>query len=486
MNPKQFDVVVIGGGSAGLAAHAAARRSTHSVLLVEGGEGGTTCARVGCMPSKLLIAAAQSMRHVKQAGVFGIEVSGVSVNGQAVMRRLQVLRDEFVAGVLRDVGQLPPEQRMKGMARFESATRLLVGEEHIEAARVVIATGSKPTVPEPFRALGDRVLTTDNLFDLPTLPESLAVVGGGPIGLELGQAFHALGVRTRLFNDEPTLGPQGDEVITAEATRLFSEDMPCELGVKVEPTGLVSSSGAELAWTVGEGRSGAGERRTETFEYVLVCIGRKPSLKSLGLEATGLELDKHGVPSFDAKTMQCGDSTIFLAGDVDARKPILHEAAADGRIAGQNAAMHPNVAEKPRTVPLSIAFTEPQFASIGESPSKLDMKVTAVGKVVFAEQGRARVIAEAVGLGHLYADTTSGVLLGAQLVGPAVEHLAHLLAWTIQQHLTVDAVLEMPFYHPTLEEGLRTALRQLRDQIRKAKKHDAAAEAAVMDCGPCS
>jgi dihydrolipoamide dehydrogenase len=426
------------------------------------------------------------MRHAAQAGVFGIEVSGVSVDRQAVMRRVQVMRDEFVAGVLHDVGDLPPEQRMTGMARFESATRLVVGEQRIEAARVVIATGSKPTVPEPFRALGDRVLTTDTLFDLPRLPESLAVVGGGPIGLELGQAFHALGVRTRLFHNEPTLGPQGDDAITAEATRLFSEDMPCELGVEVEPTGAVSPDGAELAWTVGKGRSGTGERRTEIFEYVLVCIGRKPTLASLSLEATGLALDKHGVPSFDATTMQCGDSTIFMAGDADARKPILHEAAADGRIAGQNAALYPKVAEQPRTVPLSIAFTEPQFASIGESPAKLDMKATAVGKVSFAEQGRARVIAEAVGLGHLYADTTSGVLLGAQLVGPAVEHLAHLLAWSIQQRLTVDAILEMPFYHPTIEEGLRTALRQLRDQIRKAKKHDAPEEAAVMDCGPCS
>jgi dihydrolipoamide dehydrogenase len=484
MNPKQFDVVVIGAGSAGLAAHGAARRFTHSVLLVEGGPGGTTCARVGCMPSKLLIAAAQSVRHAKQAGVFGIEVSGVSVDGQAVMRRLQMLRDEFVAGVLRDIGDLPAGQYRHGMARFESATRLVVGDERIEAARVVIATGSHPTVPEPFRALGDRVLTTDTIFDLPTLPASLAVVGGGPIGLELGQAFHALGVRTRLFNDAPTLGPQGDEAITAEATRLFCADMPCELGVKVEPTGSVSADGAELAWTVGQGRSGTGERRTETFEYVLVCIGRTPNLKSLALETTGLELDEHGVPVFDATTMRCGNSTVFMAGDADHRRPILHEAAADGRIAGSNAALYPEVAEHVRHTPLSIAFTEPQYASIGASPAKLDMKTTAVGTVAFTDQGRARVIGEAVGLGHLYADTTSGALLGAQLVGPAVEHLAHLLAWSIQQHLSVDTILEMPFYHPTLEEGLRTALRQLRDQIRKAKQRDSVAEAAIMDCGP--
>ncbi|MDB6002641.1 MAG: pyridine nucleotide-disulfide oxidoreductase dimerization region, partial [Rhizobacter sp.] len=335
MDTRKFDVVVVGAGSAGLAAHAAAMRVTASVLLIEAGVGGTTCARAGCMPSKLLIAAAHACREVAGAGTFGINVTGVSVDGAAVMRRVQALRDEFVAGVLRDVAEIPSGQRLQGLAHFEDMRTLRVNGERIEAGRVVIATGSLPQIPASFAELGDRLLTTDNVFDLPTLPASIAVIGGGTVGLELGQAFHALGVRTRLFHNGRTLGPKGDADMTALATRLFTEDLPCELGVQAAPT-RHSPHEVELGWTGDDGVP-----RTEAFEYVLMAAGRKPSLASLNLAASGLELDEHGVPRFDPATMQCGDSTVFMAGDVDARWPILHEATADGRIAGDNAARHP-------------------------------------------------------------------------------------------------------------------------------------------------
>ncbi|MDB5999223.1 MAG: dihydrolipoyl dehydrogenase, partial [Rhizobacter sp.] len=138
-----------------------------------------------------------------------------------------------------------------------------------------------------------------------------------------------------------------------------------------------------------------------------------------------------------------------------------------------------------RNVPLAIAFTSPQFASIGQRPDTLDAASTAVGRVSFVNQGRSRVMAANVGAGHVYGCTRTGRLLGAQLIGPAVEHLAHLLAWALQQGLTVDAVLELPFYHPTVEEGLRTAMRELRDAIRKAADKTAPPTAQLLDCGPC-
>ena len=473
MAERRVDVAIVGAGTAGLAAHAAAREHTESLLLIEGGAHGTMCARVGCMPSKLLIAAAEAKRCVDEAGRFGIRVDAASVDGEAVMRRVRALRDDFVASVIAAEARIPAEQRLDGSARFVAPGVLQVGETTVHAGRVVLATGSKPIVPDAYRALGALALTTDSVFELPRLPRSLAVVGGGPVGLELGQAFHALGVRTRLFHKGKTLGPAGDAKVAQAATELFAKSMPCELRVDVQPAGPADGE-VELAW-----RDAAGAERRERYDFVLVAIGRRPQLAELGLEAAGLQLDEDGVPLHDGHTLRCGDSVVFIAGDADAHRPLLHEAAADGRLAGDNAGRFPEVRRvEPRTA-LAIAFTEPQFASVGKPLDELGERA-AVGEVSFEEQGRARVIGRNAGLARLYADRDGGRLLGAQIVGPSAEHLAHLLAWAVERQLTVADLLALPYYHPVIEEGLRTALKQLRHRLSRSTS----APPSGMDCGP--
>lgn len=473
MDERHCKVAIIGAGTAGLAAHAIARRHSDSLLLIEGGTHGTTCARVGCMPSKLLIAAADVRQQIDDADAFGLRVAAVEVDRVAVMRRVQAMRDEFVAGVRGIVAQLPPEQRLDGCARFEAPGRLRVGDTRVIAEAVVIATGSRPFVPERYRGLGRRLLTSDQVFELPQLPESIAIIGGGVIGLELGQAMHRLGVRTRLFNRAVTLGPGGDPRIVALATELIAARLPCELGAEPEP-GADHADGVDLHWQRGA------QAASERFEFVLVATGRQPNLEALDLPAAGLALDARGVPLFDPATMRCGSSAVFIAGDVDGRRPVLHEAAEDGRIAGENAARYPDIRAHRRRVALEIAFTDPQFASIGRPLAELDPGSFAVGEVSFAEQGRSRVIGRAAGLGRLYGERASGKLIGAQLFGPAVEHLAHLLAWVIQRELTVNEILELPFYHPVIEEGLRSALKELRHALRRGEPP---AE-DCLDCGP--
>ena len=466
-----MDVAIIGAGTAGLSAHAAARDHADSVLLIEGGPYGTTCARVGCMPSKLLIAAADVRRRIEQAATFGIHVGSVSVNGAAVMQRVQSMRDDFVASVIDAVEAIPAEQRLRGMARFEAPNRLRVGDVTVHAQRVVIATGSEPVLPDAFRGL-DRVLTSDSVFELETLPESIAVIGGGAIGLELGQAFHSLGVRTRLFHRDATLGPRGDARITQVATELLAASMPCELATEAQPVAH-DASGIELEW-----RDATGQQRREHFAYVLVAAGRRPRLEALQLEHSGLSLDARGVPHWDRATARCGNSGIYIAGDADADRPVLHAAADDGRLAGSNAGRHPDVRPIAQRTALAIAFTEPQYATVGASPAEFDAATVATGEVSFEKQGRSRVIGRAAGLGRLYAAREGGRLLGAQLVGPAAEHLAHLMAWVIERGLTVDEILTLPFYHPVIEEGLRTALKDLRRELRNVPA------ASCMDCGP--
>jgi dihydrolipoamide dehydrogenase len=466
------DVAIIGAGSAGMAAHAAASKVTGSVLLVEGGEYGTTCARNGCMPSKLLLAAADAKHHVDDAATFGLRVGAVEVDGAAVMQRVRTMRDEFVAGVVRAIERIPATQRLHGSARFVAPGELHAGGVTLRPRAIVLATGSHPFVPEAFAGLGDRLLTSDSIFELDTLPDSIAVVGGGPIGLELGQALHRLGARVRLFERGLWLGPTGDEALAVLATQLLSATLPCELGT--EPwVQQVDDNGVLLCW-----RDGDGSQHDERFQYVLVAAGRRANLVALDLANSGLQLDPRGLPVFDPQTLRCGDSNVFIAGDVNGERPLLHEAAGEGRIAGDNAARWPEVRAARRWVPMAVAFTEPQFATLGDVDS--DAADVAVGEVSFARQGRSRVVARAAGMLRIYAERPGGRLIGARMIGPAVEHLAHLLAWAIEQRLTVADALAMPFYHPVIEEGVRTALRDLRHALQR----EPTPAPLPMDCGP--
>jgi len=185
MQEQRFDVAIIGAGSAGLAAWQAARAHTDSVALIEGGTPGTTCARVGCMPSKLLIAAANAAHQVGHVEPFGIRVAGeVRVDGEAVMTRVRQERDRFVGHVLKSMDSIPDSCRYQGLARFEDAHTLLIDDDiRLTAERIIIATGSRPVIPKPFDVAGDRLVTSDTLFEWRTLPESVAVFGPGTTGL---------------------------------------------------------------------------------------------------------------------------------------------------------------------------------------------------------------------------------------------------------------------------------------------------------------
>ena len=313
-----------------------------------------------------------------------------------------------------------------------------------------------------FEPVRDRLVVNDDVFEWETLPESVAVFGAGVIGLEIGQALSRLGVRVRMFGKSGTIGPLTDPAVKASALAAFREEMPLHPNVEVRLRRV--EAGVEATFDDEDGVS-----RVETFAYALVAAGRKPNLAGLGLENAGLELDARGAPVFDRTTLQCkgGQSAVFIAGDANDDVPLLHEASDEGRIAGENAARFPNVAAGLRRSLLSITFTEPQIAIAGATLASLSESDVVVGEVSFVDQGRSRVMLQNRGLGHVYADRATGRFLGAELVGPRVEHLGHLLAWAHQQGLTVGEMLSMPFYHPVVEEGLRTALRDAASKIQK-------------------
>ena len=481
MKTLTTDVAVIGAGTAGMSAWRAARAHTPNVLLIERAQYGTTCARVGCMPSKLLIAAADAAHTIEHAGAFGVHGGGLRVDGEAVMARVRAERDRFVGFVVEAVESWPVEHRLMGHARFVGPQALQVqtadGPVHVQAGRIVIATGSRPAMPAAWRsALGDRLVINDDVFEWHKLPESVAVVGAGVIGLELAQALHRLGVRVRLYGRGSRLGPVTDPALQKVAAEVFGRGLPLQLDAHHLE---VSRDGEQvLVHTI----DGAGHVHEERFDFLLAATGRRANVDDIGLELSGLVRDGARVPVYDRRTGQAGDSPVFIAGDAGEDRPLLHEAADEGRIAGDNAGRWPDVRVRPRRAPLAVVFSDPQMALAGATHAELVASGApfGVGEVSFDDQGRSRVMARNAGALRVYGSPEDGRFLGAEMIGPAAEHIGHLLAWSAQRGDTVQQMLDSPFYHPVVEEGLRTALRMLQRGLRMGPP----TVERCLDCGP--
>jgi dihydrolipoamide dehydrogenase len=456
-----LDVIVIGAGSAGLSALREVKKRTQRFVVINDGPWGTMCARVGCMPSKALLAAANAFdarRDFQELGISG--ANGLSVDLPAVLRRVRALRDTFVAenlGVTDGLG----ERAISGKARILGTDCVRVNGKEIRARRIIIAVGSTPIVPTPWLPLGDRLLTTDTLFEQQTLPNRIAVVGQGALGAELAQALRRLGLDVVALGDARAVAGLTDPVVNAMAVEVLRRELPVHLGDKAE----LSSQGAGVRVRAG--------RTDVVVDRVLVALGRRPNVEGLGLASLGVELDADGVPKVDKHTMQIGALPVFLVGDANGEDSVLHEASDDGHIAGLNATAESFECFQ-RRIPLRLVFSEPTIATVGKRFAELDVSQVLIGEARFDHQGRARIAQRNSGMLRVYADRQSGRVLGAELCAPAGEHLAHLLALAIERALTVGDVLRMPFYHPVFEEGLRTALRQLSSQLPASNDSDLA------------
>jgi dihydrolipoamide dehydrogenase len=447
---QTVDVAIIGAGSAGLYALGQVRRKTDSYVLIDGGELGTTCARVGCMPSKALIQVAEDFHRRKLFDREGIEGGeALSVSAVDVMQHVQGLRDIFVDKVLSSSTDDMGDEFIEGYARFLEPGLLAVGERRIRARRVVIATGTSPIVPPAWKVFGDRILTTDEIFEIETLPQSMAVIGLGVIGLELGQALQRLGVAVTGVDQLDVIGNIDDPDVNQLAQQLIGKEMPLWLG---HPASIEEAGDGRLRVSAGG--------QSVTVDRVLVAIGRAPNLSGLDPEKAGITLNAAGVPDYNPHTMQIGDQPLFIAGDVNLDRQLLHEAADEGRIAGINAVSDSPIAFRRKT-PLLITFCDPNIVLVGARYAQLDLDRTLIGTVSFGMLGRALIMGRNKGLLRLYADKASGRLLGASILAPHGEHLGHLLNWCIEQRLTVLQMLRMPFYHPVLEEAIQPVLRDL-------------------------
>lgn len=440
------EVAIIGAGSAGLYALSQVKKQTDDFILINSGPYGTTCARVGCMPSKSLIRIAEYYHEREYFEKSGIKNSEkLSVYIPDVLKRVRKHRDILVAGNIKNIARLG-DKVLTGRAEFINANTLKVGEELIIAKKIIIATGSTPVFDPKWEAFKEHILTTDELFEQEDLPATLGVLGLGVIGLELGQALSRLGIKVTAVHSKEFIGGLSDPKVNENMLGLCKKEFDIWLGggravlSKVDDKIKISNSENEVL-----------------VDKVLVAIGRKPNLESLKLENLGIDLDKRGMPNFDPQTMQIEDLPIYIAGDVNADRPLLHEAADEGRIAGYNAVKDQKKFK--RKVPLAIVFTDPNIALIGKDYNEIKEDTNVLtASYDFKQQGRAFLINKNAGLANIYVQKSDGKLLGAQIAAPAGEHLAHHLAWSMEQELTVYDMLQLPFYHPTLEEGLYSLL----------------------------
>ncbi|HKT97573.1 MAG TPA: dihydrolipoyl dehydrogenase [Paraburkholderia sp.] len=465
----ETDVVIIGSGTAGMYALREVRRAGRKFLMIDHGPLGTVCARVGCMPSKVALHAAanwQAALNLDKIGGSGMH--HLQLDGRRAWAALRRQRDGFAHPTAARTRESAGEHLLEGRARFLAADHLAVelndgGHCEVKARAIIIAVGSRPVVPAWLDDVRDHVITTDDLFELENLPESIGILGLGVIGLEMGLALARLGVTVTGIDVAGTIGGIVDPEISARAIERLGREF--EMWLQTQTRLSRTSTGVMMETD--------GGRRAEV-KLLMAALGRCSNVDRLGLADAGFIVDKNGVPAFDPHTMQVGKLPVFIAGDANNSVPLMHEAGDEGLIAGFNASqLAADASVRPqafiRKTPLAIAFTDPDIVSVGARLSDLDADRTVIGAADGLSNGRSRVLHEPLSLLRVYVDKADGRLLGAAMLAARGEHLAHLLALAIERGETAASLLEMPYYHPVVEEMLRGALQNAVAQLGEAR-----------------
>ncbi len=468
---RTYDFLVLGGGSAGSAAAAeAVKLGAKRVAMVNDGELGGLCILRGCMPTKSLLHSSDLLHELRAAEDLGIEPVQPRLDVPAMSERRRQLVARFKRGKVSSIENGGYEV-IDGRAVFSGPDEVLVtgpsGEQRLTAKAYLIATGSKQSRP-PIPGLAEaKVWTSNEALEVESAPKSLLIAGAGAIGLEFATFFSALGTEVTVVNRSPVLNAGEDPDLSARMKTALEH-----LGVRVlAPAKLeIAQSGPNgfVNRVIADGETH--EIRTERF---LLATGRVANLEGLGLERAGVEV-AGGQPVLDP-ALRTTNPKIFAAGDAAGQRLLLHTGNAQGRhVARQLEKLGQSKPLEPfeDRVPLAVTFTHPPYADAGLRAAQaraagLDA-ITATKD--WANQGRGIVMNAHPGGGfvQLVADRTNGRLLGAQILGPRADELIHVVAALLWNRATVHEMLDMPWYHPTLAEGLLEMARELSNQSGRA------------------
>lgn len=450
------DLLVLGGGPGGYVAAVRAAELGRSVVVVdrggpEGGLGGA-CLHVGCIPSKALITMADAYELTQRAAVMGLQADGARVD----MEIFQGWKRAVVDGLANGVESLFRRHGVRhviGSLRFNRPDRAAVilpdgKNQFFEFEHAIVATGSRPAVLPALPPDGQRVLTSTDALALERLPASLAVVGAGYIGLEIGMAFAKLGSRVTVIEAMDRILPTVDSSLTGPVLRSLDRlDVDLRLSSVAEQL-----DGHDLVY---RGREETGRAPAEK---VLVAVGRVPNTDDLGLEAAGVAIGPDGLIPVDEHRM--ATPRIAAIGDVTDGPALAHKASAEGIVAAE-ALSDRSTAFDPSVIP-TIVFTDPEIASVGLSENEakdVGLEVS-VATAPLAASGRAATLGASDGFTRVVIDRSSDRVVGVHVVGPHASELIAEAALAIEMVASPDDLLGTIHPHPTLSEGIHMALAQ--------------------------
>jgi len=439
-----FDVVVIGGGSAGYAAANTAQSKGAKVAIVDKGPLGGLCILRGCMPTKTILRSSDVLALMHRAKEFGLSVSNPSADLSLINDRKIRLINEFASYRIEQLND-PKFTLIKEHASFLSPHQLKVGKRELSAKNFIIATGST-TSEFPVPGLSEvGFLTSDDVLELREAPESMIVLGAGPVAVELAQFFCRIGTQTTLVQRSDYILSKGDE------------DLACPVETRFREEGMEVYTGTKLL-RVEKSRYGRtvffsheGKEKSATASTILQALGRKPNIGGLNLSAASVNVNQ-GKIEVDQE-MRTNVPHIFAVGDVNGLHEIVHIAIEQGEIAAHNATQE-ETRQFDERLKLSITFTDPPVASVGLSEKECQKLSILYLKATypFDDHGKSLCMGETHGHVKLLCSPDSGEIIGAHVVGPEAGEMIHQMVTLMHFRGTVHDLVKLPHYHPTLSE----------------------------------
>ncbi|HQM48718.1 MAG TPA: dihydrolipoyl dehydrogenase [Candidatus Hydrogenedentes bacterium] len=449
--PLKTQVAVIGGGPGGYAAAFAAADLGLEVTLIdlEPNPGGV-CLYRGCIPSKALLHCAKVIKDAEEAAQWGIHFERLRID----LAQMREQKDAVVGKLTGGLGQLAKARKiryMRGRAAYQDSTTLTVtadtGEEQtLVCKQSILAAGSRPTTIPSLLVDSPRMMNSTRALEIEDLPPTLLVVGGGYIGLELGSVYATLGSQVTLVEMTPSFLPGVDEdlrqILSERVGGLFYKK---HFNTRVEKIKEVKK-GLRVSFRGGDGNAFA-----ETFDKVLLSVGRTPNSSGLGLNTTKVELNDRGFVKVDAQR-RTSDPAIFAIGDITGEPMLAHKASHEGRVAAEVIAGH-NVAFEPRAIP-AVVFTDPELAWCGitETQAKKEGRAINVARFPWGASGRATTLSRPDGLTKLITERDTGQVIGVGIVGTAAGELISQGVLAIEMGATAEDIGLSIHPHPTLSE----------------------------------
>ncbi len=454
---QPYDLIVIGSGPGGYVAAVRASQLGLRTAVVEKEKAlGGTCLHWGCIPTKVLLHAAEmkeSLEHMKQ---YGIEARDVSVDWSKLMRRKKAVVDKGAKGVeyLLKKGKV---EVVPGTAFIESPGRVRAAAEGaaprvLETRNIVVATGSRVASIPGADFDGERILSSDDALSLDRVPDSMIVLGGGAVGVEFASLFRSFGCRVTLVEMLPSLLPLMDADLGQELARAFRKrGIEVKVGTKFSS---VDASGEDLRVTIEKTEGGEGE--VVSASKLLVAVGRKPATDGLGLDELGVVRERGYIQV--GPRMETNVPGIYAIGDVVKTAALAHLASEEGVVAVETIAGRDPEPVDHDLVP-SCVYSMPEVASVGisEERAREDGREVRVGKFPFAANSKASVLGETAGFVKIVADGRYGEILGAHMIGPRVTELLSGVVALMRAEGGIEELGRTIHPHPTLSEAIREA-----------------------------